>query len=81
MMHICCTAGVATTNLQGWLGDFPEEPVWYIPQGVANILSFYIVQKYYQVQCNTQKYKTFLVTKPEDVTRITFEPIGKDYML
>ena len=31
-MYIRCTAGVATTNLQGWLGDFPE-PVWYIPQG------------------------------------------------
>ena len=42
MMCICCTAGIATTNLQGWLGDFPE-PVWYIPQGVTNILSFYIV--------------------------------------
>ena len=74
-MCICCTARVATTNLQGWLGDFPEL-VWYIPQGVANILSFYIVQKYYCIQCDTHKYKTFLVSKT-DGTGITFEPIGK----
>lgn len=47
-MCIRCTAGVATMNLQGWLGDFPE-PVWYIPQGVANILSLFLVQKYYCV--------------------------------
>ena len=73
-MHICCTARV-TTNLQGWLGDFPK-PVWYIPQGVANILLFFLVQKYYWIQCNTSKYNTFLVTKPTG-TRITFEPTGK----
>ena len=48
MMRICCTTGVATTNLQGWLGDFPEL-VWYIPQRVMNILPIYIVQKYYRI--------------------------------
>ena len=31
-----------------WLDDFPEL-VWYIPQGVANILLFFIVQKYYRI--------------------------------
>ena len=76
-MHIQCTTRVATTNLQGCLGDFPE-PVWYIPQRVTNILSFYIVQKYYQIHCNTQKHSTFFVMKPADVTGIIFHPTGKD---
>ena len=74
-MCICCTAGVTTTNLQGWLGDFPE-PMWYIPQGVVNILSFFLVQQYYQICCNTSNYNTFLLTKPNG-TGITFEPTGK----
>jgi hypothetical protein len=73
-MRIKCTAGVASTNLQGWLGDFPE-PVWYIPQGVANILSFFIVQRYYRIQCDTHKSNTLLVTK-SDGTGLTFSPIG-----
>jgi hypothetical protein len=30
----------------GYLGDFLE-PVWYDPKGVADILSLFIVQKYY----------------------------------
>jgi hypothetical protein len=45
-MRIQCNAGVTTTNLKGWLGDFPE-PVWYNLGGVANILSLvFIVKKY-----------------------------------
>ena len=75
-MRICCTAGVATTNLQGWLGNFPE-PIWYIPQGMVNILSFYIVQKYYCIHCDTLKYQTFLITHPTGTTGITFHPVGK----
>jgi hypothetical protein len=49
MMNIRCNADVTTTNLMGWLGDFPEI-VWFNPKGVANILSLFIVMKYYHVQ-------------------------------
>ena len=73
-MRVKCTAGIASTNLQGWLGNFPE-PVWYIPQGVANILSFFLVQKYYCIQCDTHQSNSFLVTK-SDGTGLTFLPIG-----
>jgi hypothetical protein len=45
-MHIHCNAGVQSMNQMGYLGDFPEL-VWYDPKGVANILSLFIVQKYY----------------------------------
>ena len=76
MMRIHCTTGIATTNLQGWLGNFPK-PVWYIPQGVANILSFYIVQKYYWIHCDRLKYRTFLITHPTGMTGITFQPVSK----
>jgi hypothetical protein len=46
MLRIRCNAGFTTTNQQGWLGDFPE-PVWYNPNGVANIMSLFVVKKYY----------------------------------
>jgi hypothetical protein len=50
MMNIRCNADVTTTNLMGWLGDFPEI-VWFNnPKGDANILSLFIVMKYYHVQ-------------------------------
>ena len=75
-MHIRCTAGVATTNLQGWLGDFPE-PVWYILEGVANILSFYLVQQYYRIRCDTQKSNSLLLTNYDDNHRIKFKLLGK----
>ena len=44
---------------------------------MANILSFYIVQKYYRIRCDTLKYRTFLLTHPTGTTGITFHPVGK----
>ena len=74
-MRIRCTAGVTTTNLKGWLGDFPE-PVWYIPHGVANIMSLFIVKKYYRVRYDSMKQDAMLVTKP-DGTTMSFRPTEK----
>jgi hypothetical protein len=45
------------------MGDFPE-PVWYNPKGVANIMSLFVVMKYYQVQYDSGKQDAILVTKP-----------------
>jgi hypothetical protein len=49
-----CNAGVTMTNLMGWLRDFPEL-VWFNPKGVTNILSVFIVMKYYHVQLDSKK--------------------------
>jgi hypothetical protein len=74
-MHVRCNAGVTTTNLMGWLGDFPE-PVWFNPKGVANILSLFIVMKYYHVQLDSKKDNAMTVTNPNGkVSR--FAPMGK----
>jgi uncharacterized membrane protein YgcG len=74
-MHIRCNAGVTTTNLKGWLGDFPE-PVWYNPKGVANILSLFVVKQYYRVQYDSVHQDAITVTKPDGRTWV-FEPTTK----
>jgi hypothetical protein len=53
-MHIRCNAGVTTTNFKGWLGDFPER-VWYNPDGVANIMSLFVIKKYYRVHYDSNR--------------------------
>jgi hypothetical protein len=74
-MHVRCNAGVTKTNLMGWLGDFPE-PVWFNPKGVANILSLYIMTKYYHVQFDSKQDNALIVTNPNGhVSR--FAPTGK----
>ena len=37
-LHVRCNAGVLSTNQMGYFRTYPE-PVWYNPEGVANILS------------------------------------------
>ncbi len=48
-MHVRCNAGMRTANKMGYLGNFPE-PVWYDPNGIANILSLNRVKQHYEVQ-------------------------------
>ena len=74
-MYVRCNAGVTTTNLMGWLRDYPQ-PVWYNPKGVANILSLYLLQTYYHVQYDSKKENSFLVTL-QDGTIIWFSPTKK----
>jgi hypothetical protein len=59
----------------GRFGDFPE-PVWYNPNGVANILSLYIMTKYYQVTMDTNEDNAMLVWK-KDGSALRFAPVGK----
>eukprot|EP00957_Ditylum_brightwellii_P030114 2279181-Ditylum_brightwellii.AAC.1 len=42
----------------GYLGDYPK-PVYYYPQGTANILSLYNVKKDYCITMNTDKDNAF----------------------
>jgi hypothetical protein len=71
-MHVCCNAGVQLMNQIGYLGDFPE-PVWYDPKGVANILSLFIVQKYYRFQYDSPKGNSFIVLMPNKMTFISVQ--------
>jgi hypothetical protein len=75
MMRIQCNAGFTTTNQQGWLRDFPK-PVWYNPNGVANIMSLFVVKKYYRVQYDSYKQDALRITKPNGSVMI-FEPTAK----
>jgi hypothetical protein len=74
-MHIRCNAGVTSTNLKGWLSNFPE-PVWYNPDGLANIMSLFVVKKHYRVCYDSDKQDALLVTKPTGNTMV-FKPTTK----
>jgi hypothetical protein len=74
-MPVRCNAGVTSTNLMGWLGDYPE-PVWFNPKGVANILSLFLVKTYYRIQYDSTTEDTFMVTKTDGMS-IRFRPTGK----
>jgi hypothetical protein len=74
-VRVRCNAGTTHTNLQGYLGDFPE-PVWYNPGGIVNILSLKVVAKYYNVEYISRTEDAFIVTGPNGV-RVKFELTAK----
>ena len=75
-MHIQCNVGFTTTNQQGWLRNFPEL-VWYNTNGVlANIMSPFVVKKYYRVEYDNYKQDALHVTKPDRSVMI-IEPTKK----
>ena len=51
-MHIHSTGGVSITRKMGYLGNYPT-PVWYLPDGNANILSLRDVTQHYRVTMDT----------------------------
>jgi hypothetical protein len=75
VVRVRCNAGTTYTNLQGYLGDFPE-PVWYSPGGIFNILSLKVVAKYYDVEYVSRTEDAFIVTGPNGV-KVKFEPTAK----
>jgi hypothetical protein len=72
-MRVRCNARVRTTNQQGRLGSFPK-PVWYNPQGVANILSLNSVKKYYRMTYDSTGGDTFVVTDATNSFTLHFKP-------
>ena len=60
-----CNAGDRTSNLVGDFPGFPE-PVWCMPDGIANILSLAKVEEHYKV---TYEERVFRVHKPDGSTR------------
>ena len=66
---ISCNAGVVTTKLIGDLPGYPS-PVWYHPEGIANILSLHRVGEHCRVQYDNKSHGAcFRVTKPDGTTR------------
>ena len=74
-LSVRCNAGVRTTQLKGYLGDFPE-PVWFDPGGVANLLSLHIIIKYYRVSYDSAVSNEFLIEVSSDTT-LHFTPTAK----
>ena len=74
-LSVRCNAGVRTTQLKGYLGDFPE-PVWFDPGGVANVLSLHIIIKYYRVSYDSAVSDEFLIEVSSDTT-LHFTPAAK----
>ncbi|GAX19421.1 hypothetical protein FisN_4Lu403 [Fistulifera solaris] len=73
-MRVRCNAGVRATSKMGYLGSFPE-PVWYDPGGIANILSLFVVQKYYHVTFDSSKDNSFKVHLAN--ASLCFQPTAK----
>jgi len=74
-IRVRCNAGSITTNMKGYLGDFPV-PVWYNPNGIVNILSFFIVAQHYHVRYDNSRHDEFFVTGPNGV-EVGFSPTAK----
>jgi hypothetical protein len=71
--RISCNAGVVITDLIGDLPGYPN-PVWYHPQGIANILSLHRVGKSCRIQYDNEvSDAAFRVTKPDGTFR-DFKP-------
>jgi len=67
--QISCNAGVVTTDQIGDLPGYPL-PVWYHPEGIANILSLHRVSEHCRVQYDSNEHgAAFRVTKPDGTVR------------
>ena len=67
------TQGVKTTNMRGNLSGYG--PVWYFPNGIANILSLSHVKEKIRVTYESALDNTFYVHKPEKI--IQFREAGR----
>ena len=67
-----CNAGTITLTQKGTLGHFPD-PVWYNPNGIANILSLHAVKRHYHVTMDTETGDSIHVHH-RDGTTTTFHP-------
>ena len=72
-LHIRCNAVVKTTTMRGNLSGYG--PVWYFPNGIANILSLSHVKEKTRVTFESALDNTFNVHKPEKI--IQFREAGR----
>jgi hypothetical protein len=67
-MHIQCTAGTTSTNMMGDLEGYG--PVWYHPEGIANILSLSRVKKEFRITFDSENGNVFKLIRPDGTARI-----------
>ena len=73
-LRIHCNAGTVSTNVKGYLGAYPE-PVWFNPEGIANILSMNNVAKYFRIKMDTKTGDEIIVSSHKQSMR--FRPTNK----
>jgi hypothetical protein len=67
--RISCNAGVVEVSMVGDLPGYPA-PVWYHPNGIANILSLHLVNKHCRVTYDSHELgQAFHVTKGDGTMR------------
>ena len=59
-IRVRCNAAITVLDQMGYLGDYPL-PVWYNPDGSANIMSMYNISQQYHLSMNTQKANAILM--------------------
>ena len=59
-IRIRCNAGITTLNQMGYLGDYPH-PVWFNPDGGANIMSMYNITQQYHLSMDSQDANAILM--------------------
>jgi hypothetical protein len=69
-----CNAGQIQLTHQDYLGDYPY-PIWYNPDGVANILSLGNVSNNYQVTMDTS-WSKWMTVHMHNESKIHFTPIS-----
>ena len=74
-MHIHSTGGVSVTRKMGHLGNYLT-PVWYLPDGNANILSLRDVTRHYRVTMDTA-VENAIILHGADPRQHRFIPSGK----
>ena len=73
-LQVRCSAGSVVIGHQGYLSSYPE-PVWFNPEGIANLMSLHNMQQYYQVTLNTTEDNAFYINN-DGGHRTRLEPSG-----
>ena len=65
VLHVHCNAVTTITNLIGDLPGF-DDPIWYNPDGIVNILSLNLVRKRFKVIYDSEEYdpNVFILNSP-----------------
>ena len=71
-MRLHCNAGTVMLTQQGYLGEYPS-PVWYHPNGVANILSLRNLTQHYRVTMDSGTSNCLVLHTP-DGSKFSFHP-------
>jgi hypothetical protein len=66
-MYIQCTAGITSTNMMGDLDGYG--PVWYHPDGIANILSLSRVRQSFRITFDSEDDNTIKLIRPDGTVR------------